>query len=165
MFFKYLETKLFAVWEQSPACPRPNFMIHTSNVMEIWLRTPTRSQAGAVQNKQEQEPVSVCRDVPELRTFSASQRATAAMGHNCISSAESPTHLLALLTWISRFMSIFPSYKGKKSKGIFTVLLVSTSSFRNKSVIAIKAVRKKVVTDELGRFCSWQERKSWGLPT
>lgn len=71
-------------------------MFHTSTIIEIWLHSPTRSQAWAVQKKQEQEPVSVCRDVPELGTFSASERATAAMGHNCITSAESPTHLLAL---------------------------------------------------------------------
>lgn len=69
-------------------------------------------------------------------------------------STASHTQLLALPGWISKFVTIFPSYRGKRSKGIITVLLISAPSFRNRSVIVIKATSKKLVTDELGRFCN-----------
>lgn len=91
-----------------------------------------------MQKKQEQEPLSVCRDVPELRTFSASESSNGAQLY--VFSREPPSSP-GLVTWISNFRSIFSSYKGKRSKGMFTVLLVSAPSFRNKSEIAIKAVR------------------------
>jgi len=86
--------------------------------------------------------VSVCRDVPGLRTFSDSGRAEAAMGQDGLSSTGSPTQLLALPTWISKFITIFASYVGKRSKGIITVFFISAPSFRNRSVIVIKATRK-----------------------
>lgn len=137
MFLKYLETKLFAVWEVASLSQTKFHISHFYYNGNLALY-PTRSQAGTVQKKQEQEPLSVCRDVPELRTFSASESSNGAQLY--VFSREPPSSP-GLVTWISNFRSIFSSYKGKRSKGMFTVLLVSAPSFRNKSEIAIKAVR------------------------
>lgn len=52
LFLKCLKPKLFSAWGQAPAHSRPSFMIYTSAVMEVLLRTLTRSQAEAVQQKQ-----------------------------------------------------------------------------------------------------------------
>lgn len=93
MFLKYLETKLFAVWEQSPACPRPNFIFHTSTIMEIWLYTLPGPRQGLCRRSKSKNH---CLFAGMFLSSGHFLLARAAMGHNCMSSAESPPHLLAL---------------------------------------------------------------------
>lgn len=98
--------------------------------------------------------MSACGDIPELRTFFDNGKAEAAIGYDDLSSIGSLAHLLALPSWIPNFKTIFLFNRGNRSKGVIAVLLMSTPSFRNRSVIAIKATSKKLVTDELGMFCN-----------
>lgn len=125
---------------------------------------PTRSQAGTVQKKQEQEPMSVCRDVPELRTFSASERATAAMGHNCMSSAESPPHLLALSHGSPSSWAFFLPTKGRGVKAcLLSYLYLLPVSGTNQKLPSKLYVKRWWQMSWVGFVIG--KRKSWGLPT
>lgn len=57
----------------------------------------------------------------------------------------------------------FSFLQEERSKGFITALLISAPSFRNRSVIVIKATSKKLVTDEVGRFCN-RQRENLGCP-